>query len=356
MSEFVKAKSPIACYGPPMMETIQSRRIVLARRPVGSPALEDFREEPVAVEPPRDGEVRIRVRYLSIDPYMRGRISDRRSYARPVALGEVMLGEGVGEIVDSADPRYQPGEIVLGPFGWQCHAVARGDHVQRVEARPISLALGLLGMPGLTAYFGLTEIGAPRPGDTVVVSSAAGAVGSAVCQLARLAGCRVVGIAGRKDKIDYLREELGVDDALDYREIGDARALREALGEACPDGVNIYFDNVGGWITDAVVSRLAVGGRVVVCGQISLYNESKPPPGPRWLSHLIVARARVEGFLITDYRRRYAEGRARLAALAAAGKLSSREDIRQGLSAAPAALIGLLSGDKLGKLLVQLGD
>ncbi len=329
-----------------------NRRITLAARPVGEPTEADFALVEAPVPEVGDGEVLVRTRWLSLDPYQRGRMSSARSYAAPVELGEVITAEGVGEIVESRTPRHRPGELVVGPFGWQEWATARAGSLRAVSgAAPPSTALHVLGMTGLTAYFGLFDVARPRPGDTVVVSAAAGAVGQVVGQLARLAGCRTVGLASA-GKLEELTETYGYDAAVDYRRDN----LGEALKEACPRGIDVYFDNVGGAVSDAVFRRLAVGARIAVCGLISQYNLAEPELAPRNLGFLIVSRVRMEGFLVTDYRDRFEEGLRRLAGWVGEGRLRYREDVVEGLENAPRAFIGLMRGENRGKLLVKVAD
>jgi len=326
-----------------------NRRITLAARPVGEPTEADFALVEAPVPEAGDGEVLVRTRWISLDPYQRGRMSAARSYAAPVELGEVITAEGVGEVVESRTPRHRTGELVVGPFGWQEWAIARAGSLRRVgEGPPPSTALHVLGMTGLTAYFGLFDVARPRPGDTVVVSAAAGAVGQVVGQLARMAGCRTVGLASA-GKLEDLTETYGYDAALDYRRDD----LGEALKEACPRGVDVYFDNVGGAVSDAVIRRLAVGARIAVCGLISQYNLAEPELAPRNLGFLIVSRVRMEGFLVTDYRHRFDEGLRRLAGWVGEGRLRYREDVVEGLENAPRAFIGLMRGENRGKLLVK---
>jgi NADPH-dependent curcumin reductase CurA len=333
--------------------TAVNRRITLAARPVGFPKVSDFHLVYAPVPAPGEGEVLVRSVYLSLDPYMRGRMDDVESYASPVALGEVMLGGAVGFVVASRDARYRPGDAVAGMLGWQEFAVVSGRALRAVdpEVAPISTALGVLGMPGLTAYFGLLDIGDPRPGETVVVSVAAGAVGTLVGQIARIRGSRVVGVAGSDAKIAWLLDELGFDAAFNYKSEVE---FDVQLRERCPGGVDVYFDNVGGRITDAVVRRLNSGARIVLCGQISQYNLEAPESGPRWLGQLIVKQAKAHGFLVTSYVDRYPEALAQLTAWLQAGKLQYREEVAQGIESAPQAFIGMLHGRNQGKQLVQL--
>jgi len=330
-----------------------NRQITLASRPVGLPKVTDFQLAYSAMPSPGAGEVLVRAVYLSLDPYMRGRMNGAESYARPVALGEVMTGGVAGFVVESADPAWRAGEAVVGQLGWQEYAVAPAGELRRIDRRlaPISTALGALGMPGLTAYFGLLDIGKPQPGETVVVSGAAGAVGMLAGQIAKILGCRVVGVAGSDAKISWLLDELGFDAAFNYRTEADFNRQFELL---CPDGIDVYFDNVGGAITDAVVRRINTGARICVCGQISQYNLEQPESGPRWLGQLIVKQAKAQGFLVSSYAERFPEGLEQLATWLQQGKLKYREDVAQGIEAAPQAFIGMLQGKNQGKQLVQL--
>ena len=256
-----------------------NRQIVLAARPEGLPKPSDFRLVEAPVPELAEGQFLVKTNYLSVDPYMRGRISEAKSYAEPVQIGEVMVGGTVGTVVESRHPGYRPGEVVVGYWGWQEYAVSDGQGIERFDTSlaPMSTALGVLGMPGMTAYFGLLEIGKPKPGETVFVSGAAGAVGSLVGQIAKIKGCRVVGSAGSQPKVDYLTGELGFDAAFNYKEVKDYAAK---LQEVCPNGIDVYFDNVGGPLTDAVFTQINVGARIVVCGQIDQYNATRPPRGP----------------------------------------------------------------------------
>jgi NADPH-dependent curcumin reductase len=330
---------------------VTNRRITLAARPVGLPAASDFELGEANVPEPGAGEVLVRTLWLSLDPYQRGRMSTAHSYARPVELGEVITAEGVAEVVESRDPRYGAGEIVAGSFGWQEYAVARAGSVRRVDPAlaPVQTALHVLGMTGLTAYFGLYDVARPLPGETVVVSAASGAVGQVVGQLARIAGCRAVGLAGSSEKVADLAD-YGYETGIDYRrdDLGDA------LKAACPDGVDVYFDNVGGVVSDAVFRRLALGARVAVCGLISQYNLAEPELAPRNLGFFIVKRVRMQGFLVTDYAHRFPAVLRQLGRWVADGSLRYREDVVEGLEHAPQAFIGLMRGENRGKLLVKL--
>ncbi|HWP49498.1 MAG TPA: NADP-dependent oxidoreductase [Candidatus Limnocylindrales bacterium] len=332
-----------------------NRQITLASRPVGYPKLSDFKlvESPIPV--PGEGQILVRTLYLSLDPYQRGRMSDAPSYAKPVQIGEVMIGEIVGKVIESHHPDFKEGEIIAGYLGWQEYAVSDGKGLRKVDPTlaPISTALGVLGMPGMTAYFGLLDIGKPQPGETVFVSGAAGAVGSIVGQIAKIKGCRVVGSAGDNTKVDFLVKELGFDAAFNYKTVSD---YYEKLKELCPNGIDVYFDNVGGPLTDAVFRWINVKARVVICGQIHDYNLEKPELGPRFLRQLIIKRARVEGFLVFDYADRYGEALQQLAEWFKAGKLKYRETIAEGIENAPQAFISMLKGGNIGKQLVKISE
>jgi NADPH:quinone reductase len=332
-----------------------NRQIVLAARPTGFPKPTDFRLVEAPVPEPGSGELLVRTIFLSVDPYMRGRMNDAKSYARPVELGEMMTGGAVGRVVKSNNPRFQEGNIVEGMLGWQEYTVTGGDGVRRVDTTgvPASTALGVLGMPGLTAYFGLLDICHPKPGETVLVSGAAGAVGSIVGQIAKIKGCRAVGVAGGDDKVNHVVHDLGFDAAFNYKKTDN---YLQKLREVCPDGVDVYFDNVGGPLTDAVFYAMNQHARISICGQISQYNLEKPEPGPRILWKLIEKRARVEGFLVMDYASRYKEGFQDLKKWVQEGKIKYRESIVKGIENTPAAFLGMLQGQNTGKQLVQVSE
>ncbi|KCB24291.1 NADP-dependent oxidoreductase [Bordetella hinzii] len=341
--------------------TLQSatvnRRIVLARRPQGEPLETDFCLETEAVPQVGPGQVLLRTVYLSLDPYMRGRMSDAPSYAKPVALGEVMVGGTVCRVAASQHPDYAVGEWVLAQSGWQDYALSDGRGLLRVDARHPSYSLGVLGMPGYTGYMGLLDIGQPKPGETVVVAAASGAVGSVVGQVARIKGCRVVGIAGGVDKCRYAVEELGFDACVDHR----AADLAGRLAEVTPDGIDVYFENVGGKVFDAVLPRLNPRARVPVCGLISAYNATEPPAGPDRLPALMGVvlrkRIRMQGFIIMqDYPDGFGEFRQTMGAWLEQGYIKYREDVVEGLEAAGRGLIGLLRGENAGKRIVRVGD
>jgi len=331
----------------------QNRQVILAARPRGFPVEADFQLVESMVPEPDDGQVVVQAAYLSVDPYMRGRMNDAASYAKPVEIGQVMVGESVGKVIRSRNQRFPEGQHVAGMFGWQEYGVSSGAGLRKVDpaVAPLTTALHVLGMPGLTAYFGLLEVCQPTANETVVVSGAAGAVGSVVGQLARSAGCHVVGIAGSDDKVRYITQELGYDHGLNYKTSDD---LREDLAKLCPRGVDVYFDNVGGPVTDAVFPLLNVAARVGICGQISQYNAREIPQGPRLLGHLIVKRATVRGFLVLDFVEKYHAARSRLTELYREGTLNCRERITDGIENAPRAFMEMMQGANIGKQLVRL--
>jgi leukotriene B4 12-hydroxydehydrogenase/15-oxo-prostaglandin 13-reductase len=302
----------------------------------------------------KDGEVLVRAMYLSVDPYMRGRISGMKSYAAPVEIGGVMVGGGVAQVVESKNPQFAPGDIVDIYMGWQEYAISDGKGMRKLDPSiaPVSTALGVLGMPGMTAYFGLLDVCDPKPGETVLVSGAAGAVGTLVGQIAKIKGCRTVGIAGGDDKVDYIVKECGYDAAFNYKTTTDYAAKYREL---CPNGIDVYFDNVGGAITDGVFTNLNVHARIAICGQISLYNATKMEMGPRFLGALIVARARVQGLLVSDYAARWGAAMMEMAGWIREGKIKYREDIVQGFENVPKAFIGLFEGENTGKRIVKIG-
>ena len=302
---------------------------------------------------PAAGEMLTRALYVSVDPYMRGRMRDVKSYAPPVALGAVMGGGAVSEVVSSNLPGYAPGDCVVGNFGWQDYALSDGVGVRKVDRdlAPVSTALGVLGMPGLTAYFGLLDIGQPKPGETVLVSGGAGAVGSLVGQLARIKECRAVGIAGSDAKVAHMVNELGFSAAFNYKTESN---YTEKISALCPDGVDVYFDNVGGDLSDQAFPLLNRGARVPICGQISQYNLEKPELGPRLLWHLIVKQARVEGFLVFQFAEKYAQGLREMAQWLKEGRLKYQETLIEGLENTPGAFIGMMRGDNTGKMVIRI--
>ena len=333
-----------------------NRQITLASRPVGYPKESDFNLVEVPIPTPGEGEVLVKTLYLSVDPYMRGRINAAKSYAANVEIDEIMVGSVIAQVVESNHPNFAVGDIVNAGIGWQEYGVAAGDGLRKIDPTigPISTGAGLLGMPGLTAYFGLLEVGKLQERETVFVSGAAGAVGSVVGQIAKIKGCRVIGSAGTDEKVAYIVDELGFDDAFNYKEVDD---YHEKLQELLPDGIDVYFDNVGGAITDAVFLNLRIKGRVVICGQISQYNLEKPETGPRFLWHMITKRARIEGFLVSEFGDRHAEALVEMSEWFQQGKLKYRETIEGGgIESAPAAFISMLKGGNIGKQLVKIAD
>lgn len=334
-------------------EKNENVQIRLAARPEGMPKESDFETTRGPVPSPGDGEVLVRIVYLSLDPAMRGWMTDRKSYIEPVGLGDVMRGLVVGEVVESKAEGFAAGDRVSGALGWQNWAVAKPKELQKLPTDlPLPLFLGPLGMTGLTAYFGLLDIGEPKEGETVLVSAAAGAVGSVVGQIAKIQGCRVVGIAGGAEKCAHLVDDLGFDAAIDYKN----EKVAERVHETCPDGVDVYFDNVGGEILDAALANLNQGARIPLCGAISQYNATEPVPGPYNYLSLLVNRAKLEGFIIFDYKARYGEALQQLGQWVSEGKIQSRHEIVDGLENAPVALLRLFTGDKLGKLMIRVGD
>ncbi len=335
------------------MQQQNNRQILFVKRPTGIPDESCFQLVTSEIPQPTNGQVLLQTRFLSVDPYMRGRMNDRRSYVAPFQLHEVLNGGIVGEVVESKVNNFVKGDFVVGNLGWQDYSVAGEQEVRKInpELAPVSTALGVLGMPGLTAYFGLLDIGQPKSGETVVVSGAAGAVGMIVGQIAKIHGCRVVGIAGSDRKIKYLIDELGFDSAINYK---TSPHLRKALKQACPTGVDIYFDNVGGDISDAVISLINNNARIPLCGQISLYNESQIPMGPRLQPRLLTFSALMKGFIVRNYANRFDEGIRQLAEWLKEKKLKYAENVIDGLENAPKAFIALFAGENLGKQLVKV--
>jgi NADPH-dependent curcumin reductase len=328
---------------------MQNRRVLLASRPAGWVSEDNFRIESAPLPAPADGEVLVKNLWLSLDPYMRGRMSDAKSYVKGVDIGEVMVGQTVGEVLESKNNKFSPGDRVLTQLGWQLYGTTRdATRIEGAKA-PLSYYLGLLGMPGMTAYFGLKEIGQPKPGETVVVSAASGAVGSVVGQLAKIRGCRAVGIAGGPQKCDYVRRELGFDACLDYK----SENISDALKKLCPAGVDVYFDNVGGATLDALLRHMNLFSRIVVCGLISEYNATEPY-GLRNIRAVLVNRIRMQGMIVFDWKERYGEALDALSGYFADGRLKYRESVLEGLDQAPKGLIALLKGQNFGKQLVKL--
>jgi hypothetical protein len=334
-----------------------NRRIVLTSRPVGAPTNENFRLEKVPKPIPKDGQILLRSIYLSLDPYMRGRMSDAPSYADPVEIDDVMVGGTVCQVEATNHPDYQVGEWILAYIGWQDYALSDGSGLVRLgKAENPSYALGILGMPGFTAYMGLLDIGQPKEGDTLVVAAATGPVGATVGQIAKLKGCKVIGVAGGEKKCAHAKDVLGFDACLDHK----ADDFAEQLRAACPNGVDIYYENVGGKVFDAVLPLFNNGARIPVCGLVSQYNATKLPDGPDRLSllmgNILVKRLKVQGFIIFDYYDHYGEFVEEMTEWLSAGKIKYREQVVNGLENAPEAFIGLLEGRNFGKLVIKVND
>ena len=329
-----------------------AREIRLVARPRGFPGEELFEIAETEIPEPAEGQLLIRNAYLSVDPYMRPRMNDVRSYVAPFTLGEAMTGGAVGRVAVSRSARHAEGDWVVHPLGWREWALSDGSGLRRIDpaAAPVSTALGVLGMPGFTAWYGLFELGVPKAGETVFVSGAAGAVGSAVGQMARIAGCHVVGCAGSEEKLAWLRE-LGCEVAFDYRKEGP----REGLARLAPDGIDVYFDNVGGEHLEAAIGALHTHGRIVACGSISRYNDVEPTPGPRNMFMVVTKRLRIQGYIISDHSDRFGEFAREAAAWVRDGRLRYRETVVEGIENAPRAFLGLLRGENIGKMLVKVG-
>ncbi|CAN7558498.1 NADP-dependent oxidoreductase [Rossellomorea sp. LjRoot5] len=331
------------------------KQIQLVSRPEGMPVKEDFLYKEIDVPTPSKGEVLVKTLYLSVDPYMRGRMSDAKSYVAPFQLNEALSGGAVGEIVESESDHFKKGDFVVGMLPWQEYSLANEKEVRSIDpdVAPISTHLSILGMTGLTAYFGLMDIGQPKEGETVVVSGAAGAVGSVVGQIAKIKGARVVGIAGSEEKVSYLTDTLGFDEGINYKTTDN---IYKTLKEACPNGIDVYFENVGGEIGDAALSLLNKHARVPVCGAISSYNKTDRDLGPRVQTKLIKSSALMKGFVVNDYNDRFKEGATELGQWLSQGKLQYEETITEGLDNVTDAFLGLFQGKNIGKQLVKIAD
>ena len=336
------------------MAEILSREIRLARRPVGLPRESDFDLVEVRIPEPKDGEVLVRNLYLSVDPYMRGRMTERKSYVPPFQVGEALSGACVGKVVASESRTFQAGDHVVGSQGWREYYLSSGEDLILIDPKiaPVQAYLGTLGMPGLTAYVGLLDIGRPKSGETVLVSAASGAVGAVVCQIAKIKGCRVIGSAGSDAKVSWLTEEAGIDAAFNYKEAED---LVAELGKYCPGGIDVYFENVGGKHLEAALEHMNPCGRIVMCGMISQYNATRPEPGPRNLFYVTVKRLTVQGFIVSDHAHRRDQFHAEMARWITEGRIKWKETITEGIENAPRAFIGLFKGENFGKMIVKVG-
>ncbi|GIS69047.1 MAG: NADP-dependent oxidoreductase [Chloroflexota bacterium] len=334
------------------MNSESNIKVLLAARPKGYPRNEDFLVIESEIPKVKEGELLVKIDWLSLDPYMRGRMNDVKSYAPSVEVGEVMVGGAVGTIIESRTSLFSTGEIVEGSFGWQSYALSNGLGLRKInpELGPIQSSIGVLGMPGLTAYFGLLDVCQPIAGDTVVVSAASGAVGQIAGQIAKIMGCRVIGTAGTNEKVQFIVDELGFDVGINYK----TENVGASLNSACTDGIDIYFDNVGGFVTDEVIKRINTGARIAICGQVSQYNLEEPELGPRNLFHLTKSQAKMEGFLVFAYEARYDEALHRLSKWINQDKLKYKEDIVEGIKNAPQTFIGMLNGENLGKTLIKV--
>ena len=335
------------------MKSVTSREIHLHSRPHGIPTADNFALVNVELPAPSDGQVLVRNRYISVDPYMRGRMRDTRSYTPPFALDEPLTGGAVGEVISSTSDQFAEGDFVLHMLGWREYALVEARGLTKVDPSlaPLQSYLGVLGMPGMTAYVGLLDIGKPQPGETVFVSGAAGAVGSEVCQIAKIQGCRVVGTAGSAAKTRWLEEVAGVDAAINYKETSN---LRRALNQACPDGIDVYFENVGGAHLEAAIQNMNNFGRIAVCGMISMYNATSAQPGPANLTLMIGRRLLMQGFIVSDHPKRRDDFLRDVSGWMREGKLKWEETILEGIERAPEAFIGLFHGENLGKMLVEV--
>lgn len=335
------------------MSKSMNQQILLKSYPTGEPKESDFAFVETEIPELGEGEILNRTIYLSLDPYMRGRMSDRASYATPAELGKVMVGSTVSQVIKSNDANFAIGDFVLGYDGWQAYGISKGEALRKLDSKkvPLSYALGILGMPGMTAYFSLLDIGKPQTGETVVVSAASGAVGAIVGQIAKIKGCRAIGIAGSDEKCDYVVNELGFDACINRK----TEDLNSALKTACPNGIDIYIDHTAGEILEAVLQQINLGARIPLVGLISQYNAETPPSEPN-LMPLLIKRALIKGFLVGDYQPRQAEFIKDASEWLQAGKLKYKEDVVKGLENAPNAFIGLLQGKNFGKLIIQVGE
>ncbi|MFA8450375.1 MAG: NADP-dependent oxidoreductase [Bacteroidales bacterium] len=332
---------------------MKNKQIILKSRPIGTPTNDNFEFQAIDIPTISKGEILIKSKFISVDPYMRGRMNDSKSYVPPFELGKALDGGVVAEVIESQSSKFQKGDYILGNLPWKIYNQANENKVQKISSliqKPIH-ALGVLGMPGMTAYFGLLDITNPQPGETIVVSGAAGAVGSLVGQIGKIKGCRVIGIVGSDEKAGYITHELNYDQAFNYNTCKD---LKTTLREVCPNGIDIYFDNVGGTISDAVISNINFGARISLCGQISLYNAKEIPVGPRLQPVLLTRSALMQGFIVKKYAERFPEGIQQMGQWIKEGKIISRENIISGFDNIPDAFLGLFRGDNIGKQIVEI--
>lgn len=333
---------------------MKAKQIRLGKRPVGMPNKDNFKWTEEDLRAPDTGEVVLKSLYISVDPYMRGRMNDQKSYVEPYGLDEVISGGVIAQVHQSNSTELEEGDFVIGNLGWATYQIAHEDALRKIDPSqaPLTTHLGVIGMPGITAYFGLLDIGKPEPGETVVISGAAGAVGTVVGQIAKIAGARVVGIAGSDEKLAYLKDELKFDAVVNYK----SDDLQESLKQACPDGIDVYFDNVGGEVSDAVLRLINKGARIPVCGQISLYNLKKPDLGIRVQPNLLVNSALMKGFIVSDYGAHFEEAVSDLAKWLQEGKLQYKETVVEGFERIPDAFIGLFKGENIGKYIVRVAE
>ena len=331
---------------------MNTKQIVLSSRPKGKPVMANFETKNIDLPELADKEIILEAMYFSVDPYMRGRMNDAKSYAPPFELGKPITGGVIAKVIKSNATNFKENDLVTGNLPWQQHCIATENSVVKIDTTiaPASYYLGVLGMPGLTAYFGLTHIGKPKNGETVVVSGAAGAVGLVAGQIAKMHGCRVIGIAGTDEKVKLLKEEFGFDEVINYKSCTD---LKRAIADACPKAVDIYYDNVGGETSDAVISNINFNARIVLCGQIALYNNTEIPMGPRLQPMLLTRSVLMQGFIVGNYQSQFSEGSKQLATWVKEGKLKYKETIVKGFDKLPAALLGLFEGDNIGKMIVE---
>ncbi len=331
---------------------MKTEQIVLASRPKGLPVMDNFRTEEIELPGLKAGEILLSGLYYSVDPYMRGRMNDAKSYVPPFEIDKPLMGSVIGKVIESKSEKFKVGEVVLGNLPWQKIFIASENQLTKIDTNlaPASYYLGILGMTGLTAYFGLMHIGKPKAGETVVVSGAAGAVGIVVGQIAKIQGCQVVGIAGSDDKINLLKTDFGFNEAINYKTTSD---MNKAIAAACPKGVDVYFDNVGGEISDAVINNINFHARIPLCGQISLYNSTETPMGPRLQPMLLTRSVLMQGFIVSNFQAQFPEGISKLAQWVKEGKLKFKETMEQGFENLPKALLGLFSGENTGKMVVK---